>query len=68
MATRISSLPSDGYVNGVPPIPFPPLASQRALGGLPALLAEVGAFDPSSPEAPPIGGLAGLIQEYLRNH
>lgn len=31
------------------------------------MLAEVGAFDPSDPDAPPSGGLPGMIREYLRN-
>lgn len=44
-----------------------PSSSIPAPRGLPALLAEVGAFDPSDPEAPPAGGLPGLIQQYLRN-
>jgi hypothetical protein len=52
---------------GASPIPYLPVASQQAPRGLPALLAEVGAFDLSNPEAPPSGGLPGLIQEYLRN-
>ena len=59
--------PSRVLDTGTSPIPYLPLASQRAPRGLPALLAEFGAFDPSNPEAPPSGGLPGLIQEYLRN-
>jgi hypothetical protein len=49
------------------PIPPVPLASQREPRGLPALLAELYAFDPTRSEAAPRGGLPGLIQEYLRN-
>jgi hypothetical protein len=61
-------LPLDGvFADGAPSIPLLPLASQRAPRGLPAMLAEVGAFDPSNPEGSPSGGLPGLIQEYLRN-
>jgi hypothetical protein len=59
--------PSNISPRSVLPIPLFPLASQRAPRGLPALLAEAGAFDPSSPEVPPSGGLLGLIQEHLRN-
>ena len=63
------SLPSsDVFAHGAAPIPFLPPDTQRAPRGLPAMLAEVGAFDPSNPEAPPAAGLPGLIQEYLRNH
>jgi hypothetical protein len=49
------------------PIPLVPLASQREPRGLPALLAELGAFDSAGPEAAPSGGIPGLIQEYLRS-
>lgn len=59
---------SDVFINGASSIPFLSPASQRVPRGLPAMLAEIGAFDPSNPEAPPAGGLPGLIQEYLRNH
>ena len=44
-----------------------PSSSSPAPRGLPALLAEVGAFEPSDPETPPAGGLPGLLREYLRN-
>lgn len=59
--------PSRFFDTGTSPIPNLPLASQQAPRGLPALLAEIGAFDSSNPEASPSGGLPGLIQEYLRN-
>ncbi|WOH68100.1 hypothetical protein [Bradyrhizobium sp. BWA-3-5] len=59
--------PSNISPRGALPIPFFPLAFQRAPRGLPALLAEAGAFDPSGPDVPPSGGLLGLIQEHLRN-
>jgi len=62
------SLPSpDVFTNGVPPVPFLPLASQRVPRGLPAMLAELGVFDPSNSDTQPSGGLPGLFQEYLRN-
>lgn len=48
------------------PIRLDPLASQREPRGLPALLAELYAFDPSGPEAAPSGGVLGLIQQHLR--
>jgi len=57
---------SDVFANGVHPIPYVPLASEQAPRGLPALLAERGAFDSLKPELPSSGGLLGLIQEYLR--
>jgi len=60
-------LPLGGIPRPWRAIPLLPLASQRAPRGLPTMLAEVGAFDPSDPEAPPSGGLPGLIREYLRN-
>jgi len=59
--------PSPIFDTGAPPIPYLP-ASQSVPRGLPAMLAEAGGFDPSNPEAPPAGGLPGLIQEHLRNH
>jgi hypothetical protein len=59
--------PSRVFDTGTSPIPYLPLASQEAPRGLPALLAEIDAFDSSNSEAPPSGGLPGLIQEYLRN-
>jgi hypothetical protein len=63
-----NSLPSsDAVGNGAPPIPYLPLASQQAPRGLPALLAEIDAFDSLNPEAWRSGGLPGLIQDYLRN-
>ena len=62
------SLPSlDVFTTGAPPVPFLPPSSQRVPRGLPAMLAELGAFDPSNPDAQPSGGLPGLFQEYLRN-
>lgn len=48
-------------------ISTPAPSSEPAPRGLPALLAEIGAFEPSNPEAAPAGGLPGLILEYLRN-
>lgn len=48
-------------------VPVEPSSSSPAPRGLPALLAEVGAFEPSDPETPPAGGLPGLLREYLRN-
>jgi hypothetical protein len=48
--------------------PMRPFTSERTPRGLPAMLAESGAFDPRSPEAPPSGGLPGLIREFLLNH
>ena len=56
------------FATGAPAISFSPAAPENGSRGLPALLAETGAFDPSNPEWPPIGGLPGLIREYLRNN
>lgn len=52
------------------PLPFRSFdpQTQDAPGGLPNLLMQVGAFDPSSPDQPPAGGLLGLIQDYMRNY
>lgn len=61
------SSPASDFFKGAPPVRYLPVASQRAPRGLPAMLAEVGAFDPSDPDAPPSGGLPGMIREYLRN-
>lgn len=66
-SAEVQSPSSNVFTSGAPPVPFLPLASQRAPRGLPAMLADVGAFDLSNPDAPPTGGLPGLIQEYLRN-
>lgn len=59
-----------GYVGSAValPIPFVPAAPQGAPGGLPGLLIEAGIHDPLNPDAPPPGGLVGLIQEYLRGN
>jgi hypothetical protein len=66
-SARKSPPSSDVFAHGASPIPLLPLASQQAPCGLPALLAEIGVFDSSNPEASPSGGLPGLIREYLRN-
>lgn len=42
--------------------------AQTAARGLPALLAEVGGIDSSRSHSLPSGGLAALIQEYLRKN
>jgi hypothetical protein len=51
-----------------PPIPYIRAAPQSAPGGLPGLLIEAGPSDPLNPDAPPAGGLVGLIREYLRDN
>ena len=75
LAERIATFKSGFLTSARNPLPLDaifangaPSASQRAPRGLPAMLAEIGDFDPSDPEAPPSGGLPGLIQEYLRTH
>jgi hypothetical protein len=59
-----------GYIGAAvaPPIPFIPAVPDSAPGGIPGLMIEAGQTDPLNPNAPPPGGLAGLIQEYLRNN
>jgi hypothetical protein len=54
----------------VQPLPFRPTPSltQNALGGIPGLMKQLGAFDPSNPDQPPAGGLMRLIQEYMRDN
>lgn len=59
--------PSRALDTGASPPPYHPVTSQQAPRGLPAMLGEAAAFDPSNPDVPPSGGLPGLIQEYLRN-
>ena len=59
-------LPPRVFDTGASPPPYLPVTSQRASRGLPAMLAEMGAADLANPDAPPSGGLPGLIQEYLR--
>lgn len=53
------------FDSGAPPIPFAPLAPQDFSGGLPGMMARSGVIDPSVRDAPPAGGLVGLLQEYL---
>ncbi len=50
--------------------PYRPAAPemQGAPVGIPGLLAQVGAFNPSDPDQPPTGGLLELLQEYMRNN
>ena len=52
------------------PLPFnqPTSPAQDAPGGIPGLLMQIGAFDPSHPDDPPAGGLLRLIQDYMRNN
>jgi hypothetical protein len=45
-----------------------PSPARNAPLGLPGLLMQIGAFDPSSPDQPPAGGLLGLIQDNMRNN
>jgi hypothetical protein len=32
------------------------------------MMIDAGYIDPTNPDPPPAGGLAGLIQDYLRNN
>ncbi|WJR76477.1 hypothetical protein [Bradyrhizobium sp. NP1] len=70
-----SSQPSpDVFNSGAAPVPFlpsaPPVAplSQEKPGGLLGMMIDAGLIDPANPDAPPAGGLPGMIQEYLRNN
>lgn len=45
-----------------------PSPARNAPLGLPGLLMQIGAFDPSSPNQLPTGGLLALLQDYMRNH
>lgn len=63
--------PDPKAVDGVCPSPIDlpaPAQDIQVARGLPALLAEAGAFDSSNPEWPSGEGLPGLIREYLRNN
>jgi len=46
---------------------FPPFQGD-APGGVPGMMARAGVIDPSNPNPPPPGGLAALVQDYLRNN
>lgn len=54
----------------VQPLPFrpTPTLTQNAPGGIPGLMKQLGAFDPSNPDQPPAGGLLRLIQDYMRDN
>jgi hypothetical protein len=54
------------FAAGAPPIPFLS-AAQSTPGGLPGLMAEIGAIDPMNPDQASPGGLLGLIRENMRN-
>jgi hypothetical protein len=49
----------------IPPVSAP---TQEKPGGIPGIMAEAGLIDPSSPDRPPLGGLFGLMQEYVRKN
>ena len=63
-----NSVPS--RVSSVEALPVPSVAApaQESRGGLLGMMADAGLIDPSNPPAPPAGGLAGLIQEYLHTN
>lgn len=48
--------------------PSPPPDSQHTPGGLPGMMAATDIIDRSNPDRRPLGGLGGLLQEYLRNN
>jgi hypothetical protein len=45
-----------------------PLPFRSAPGGLPGLMAQAGPYFQSDQDQPPVGGLVGLIQDYMRNN
>lgn len=56
------------FDTGAPPIPYLPPAPQDKPGGLLGMMIDAGHIDPSMPDQPAVGGLVGLIQDYLRNN
>jgi hypothetical protein len=57
-----AQVPSENIQQRSPP------AAQTKPGGLLGMLIDAGHIDPPMPDQPPAGGLAGLLQEYLRNN
>jgi hypothetical protein len=55
------------FTTGVPPIPYV-RSPQGAPRGIPGMMVDAGYVDPTNPDPPPAGGLAGLLQDYLRNN
>jgi hypothetical protein len=61
--------PSPGVITtGALPIPQLPPTPQNKPGGLLGMMIDAGYIDPNNRNPPPAGGLAGLIQDYLRNN
>jgi hypothetical protein len=50
------------------PVPSAAAPAQENRRGLLGMMADAGLIDPLNPAAPPAGGLAGLIQDYLRSN
>jgi hypothetical protein len=67
--TNVNQSPEATFTTGAAPVPFLPAAAQSKPGGLPGLIASVLGSDSPNPMQfqPPVGGLLGLIQEYMRD-
>ena len=64
-----SNQPSPGAITtGASPIPQLPRTPQNKPGGLLGMMVDAGYMDPTNPNPPPAGGLAGLLQDYLRDN
>jgi hypothetical protein len=61
-----NSVPSSVSSAEALPVPSVAAPAQEKRGGLLDMMADAGLIDPSNPTASPAGGLAGLIQDYLR--
>ncbi len=62
-----SNLASPGvFSSGASPVPQLRPTEQNKPGGLLGMMIDGGYIDPTNPDPPPAGGLAGLIQDYLR--
>jgi hypothetical protein len=55
------------FATGAPPILQLSPTPQNKPGGLLGMMIDAGYIDPANSDPPPSGGLAGLIQDYLRN-
>jgi hypothetical protein len=64
-----SNQPSPGVITtGALPIPQLAPTPQNKPGGLLGKIIDAGYIDPTNPDPPPAGGLAGLLQDYLHNN
>lgn len=61
-------LNSPGVFDVASPFPYLPCTLQDKPGGLLGMMIDAGHIDPSMPDRPAVGGLVGLVQDYLRNN